>query len=202
MNTQANDFIRQADSSDAESLAKLINLAGEGIPNWLWTRACVEGQTPLEIGIERAKRKTGGFSYTNALVAESGGNPIGMVLSYAITQVPTENPDDLPAPIAPFVALEKLSANTWFINALAVFAEAQNQSVGSQLLAAAENLACSNGFDKMSIQVYAQNTGAVRLYARHGYKQVASDPVRLHPSPPYYTGDVLLLMKSLSGAAT
>ena len=69
MNTQVTHFIRQAESSDAESLAKLINLAGEGIPKWLWTRACVEGQTPLEIGIERAKRKTGGFSYANALVA-------------------------------------------------------------------------------------------------------------------------------------
>ncbi|MEL6413776.1 MAG: GNAT family N-acetyltransferase [Pseudomonadota bacterium] len=199
MSTQITDSIRQAKPSDAESLARLINLAGEGIPNWLWTRACAEGQTPLEIGIERAKRKTGGFSYMNALVAEAGANPIGMVLSYAITEAPTENPDDLPAPIAPFVALEKLSVNTWFINALSVFAEAQNQGVGSQLLAAAENLSRTHGFDKMSIQVYAQNTGAVRLYTRHGYKQFASDPVRLHPSPPYYTGDVLLLMKSLSG---
>ncbi|MEM1362084.1 MAG: GNAT family N-acetyltransferase [Pseudomonadota bacterium] len=201
MNTQNTHFIRQAEPSDAESLARLINLAGEGIPNWLWTRACIEGQTPLEIGIERAKRKTGGFSYTNALVAEAGGTPIGMVLSYAITEIPTENPDDLPAPIAPFVALEKLSANTWFINALAVFAEAQNRGVGSQLLAAAENLARVNGFDRVSIQVYAQNTGAVRLYERHGYMQVASDPVRLHPTPPYYTGDVLLLMKTLSAEA-
>ena len=121
-----------------------------------------------------------------------------MVLSYAITEAPTENPDDLPAPVAPFVALEKLSVNTWYINALAVFAEAQNSGVGSQLLAAAENLARTRGFDKLSIQVYAQNKGAVRLYARHGYTQVASDPVRLHPSPPYYTGEVLLLMKSLS----
>lgn len=198
MNKQITDFIRQAEPSDAESLAKLINLAGEGIPNWLWTRACVEGQTPLEIGIERAKRKTGGFSYANALVAKSGGNPIGMVLSYAITEAPTDNPDDLPAPIAPFVALEKLSVNTWFINALAVFAESQNQSVGSKLLSAAETLARTNGFDRMSIQVYSQNTGAVRLYERQGYLRAASEPVRLHPSPPYYTGEVLLLMKSLS----
>ncbi len=201
MNTRITNVIRHAESSDAESLAKLINLAGEGIPNWLWTRACVEGQTPLEIGIERAKRKTGGFSYTNALVAELRGTPIGMVLSYAITAAPTENPDDLPAPIAPFVALEKLSVNTWFINALAVFDEGQNQGVGSQLLLAAEHQAHANGFDKMSIQVYAQNIGAVRLYERHGFGRVASEPVRLHPSPPHYTGDVLLLMKSLSDDA-
>ena len=57
MNTQITKIIRQTEPWDAESLAKLINLAGEGIPNWLWTRACVEGQTPLEIGIERARRR-------------------------------------------------------------------------------------------------------------------------------------------------
>jgi len=199
MNVQTTLSIRQAERSDAEGLAKLINLAGEGIPNWLWTRACTEGQTPLEVGMERAKRETGGFSYTNALIAEQHGVPMGMVLSYAITEAPTENPDDLPAPIAPFVALEKLSVDTWFINALAVFAKGQNQGIGSKLLAAAENQARTNGFGKMSIQVYAQNTGAVRLYERLGYHRDASEPVRLHPTPPYYTGDVLLLMKSIEG---
>ena len=197
MNTQNTPLIRQANASDAECLAKLINLAGEGIPNWLWTRACTEGQTPLEIGTRRAKRKTGGFSYTNALVAEPHGNPIGMVLSYAITKAPSENPDDLPAPIAPFVALEKLSVNTWFINALAVFAEGQNQGVGSQLLEATEHQARAHGYEWLSIQVYEQNTGAVRLYQRHSYTLAAREPVRLHPCPPYYKGDVLLLKKRL-----
>lgn len=201
MNTHLRSSIRQATPSDAESLARLINLAGEGIPNWLWTRACAEGQTPLEVGMERAKRQTGGFSYTNALIASPHGSPLGMVLSYAITEAPTENPDDLPAPIAPFVALEKLSAGTWFINALAVFEDGQNQGIGSQLLAAAEDQARANGLRKMSIQVYAQNTGAVRLYERRGYTRVASDPVRLHPCPPHHTGDVLLLMKPLTDAA-
>ncbi|MEO1108103.1 MAG: GNAT family N-acetyltransferase [Pseudomonadota bacterium] len=197
MNIQNQTLIRQADVSDAEHLAKLINLAGEGIPNWLWTRSCIEGQTPLEVGIERAKRKTGGFSYTNALVADRVGQTLGMVLSYAIAEAPTDNPDDLPAPIAPFVALEKLSIDTWFINALAVFPEGRNQSIGTQLMAAAEDQAKRQGFSKMSIQVYAQNTGAVRLYDRLGCTLVAREPVRLHPCPPYYSGDVLLLMKNI-----
>ena len=198
MNIHTTSILRQATINDAEHLAKLINLAGEGIPNWLWTRACVEGQSPLEIGIERAKRTSGGFSYTNALVAEQDGRPLGMVLSYAINEAPTENPDDLPAPVAPFVALEKLSVDTWYINALAVFSEGQNRGLGSQLLLAAEDVARSNGFGEMSIQVYSQNTGAVRLYERLGYELAASEPVRLHPSPPYYTGDVLLLKKLLA----
>ena len=76
--------------------------------------------------MERAQRSSGGFSYTNALIAELDGETACMVLSYAITEAPTDNPDDLPAPIAPFVALEKLSVDTWFINALAVYGEKQN----------------------------------------------------------------------------
>ncbi len=198
MNIQDLPLIRRADPADAENLAKLINLAGEGIPNWLWTRACVEGQTPLEVGIERARRKTGGFSYKNALSAERNGQLKGMILSYAIDEAPSDKPDDLPVPIAPFVALEKLSVGTWFINALAVYYEAQGQGIGTRLLMAAEDLAGHEGLTEMSIQVYSQNTGAVRLYKRHGYKFAASEPVRQHPCPPYYTGDVLLLKKSLA----
>ncbi|WP_424968498.1 GNAT family N-acetyltransferase [Dinoroseobacter sp. S375] len=190
-------LIRPAVPDDAPALAQLIDIAGEGIPNWLWTRACTEGQTPLEIGTERAKRPAGGFSYTNALVADADGAPLGMVLSYPITEPPEEDPEDLPAPIAPFVALEKHSVGTWYINALAVFEAARGTGLGTRLLHAAEGLAKARGLPAMSIQVYGQNTGAVRLYERMGYSFVASEPVRLHPSPPYYTGDVLLLKKPL-----
>lgn len=197
MNTQSTVTIRQAEAADADSLARLIDLAGEGIPNWLWSRACENGQTPLEVGIERAKRASGGFSYTNALIAEAGGRPAGMVLSYAITEAPTDDPDDLPAPIAPFVVLEKLAVGTWYINALAVFDHARNNGIGAQLLGAAEQRARQSGFDRMSIQFYEQNTGAARLYQRSGYAVVARDPVRLHPCPPHHTGDVLLLVKDL-----
>ena len=147
--------------------------------------------------MNRARRTSGGFSYTNALIADQSGAPQGMVLSYAITEAPEDDPNDLPPPIAPFVALEKLSVGSWFINALAVFAAGRGQGTGTRLLAAAEDLARVNGFEEMSIQVYGQNTGAVRLYERLGYRGAASEPVRLHPSPPYYTGDVLLLKKPL-----
>ncbi len=198
MNIRSLPSIRQATAQDARSLAKLIDIAGEGIPNWLWSQQCSAGQTALDVGVERAQRPEGGFSYTNAMIAEQDGTPLGMVLSYPIDAAPEDDPDDLPAPIAPFVALEKLSVDTWYINALAVFAGQRGTGTGTRLLQAAEDLAVSNGSAAMSIQVYGQNTGAVRLYHRLGYEQVAMAPVREHPCQPYYTGDVLLLIKALN----
>jgi ribosomal protein S18 acetylase RimI-like enzyme len=197
MNAFTNSVIRQAVTDDARHLAQLIDLAGEGIPSWLWKKSCENGQRPIDVGIERAKRQSGAFSYKNALVTERAGQLLGMVLSYAITEAPTDDPDDLPAPIAPFVALEKFSVGSWFINALAVFSAGQGRGLGTELLHAAEGLARSNGYGEMSIQAYDQNTGAVRLYKRLGYELAASEPVRLHPCPPYHTGDVLLLKKRL-----
>lgn len=198
MNVHAHPKIRQATVQDAEPLAKLIDIAGEGIPNWLWSQQTEQDQTPLDIGIERAQRPSGGFSYKNALIADNNRTQLGMVLSYAISEAPNDNPDDLPTPIAPFVELEKLSVGTWYINALAVFPGHQNEGTGTLLLKAAEDLAITNGEKAMSIQVYGQNTGAVKLYQRLGYKVTASASVRLHPCQPYYTGDVLLLVKQLN----
>jgi hypothetical protein len=36
MNTQAYTNVRSATPENATDLAKLIDIAGEGIPNWLW----------------------------------------------------------------------------------------------------------------------------------------------------------------------
>ncbi|MEM7076922.1 MAG: GNAT family N-acetyltransferase [Pseudomonadota bacterium] len=197
MTLQDSSLIRAATKQDGLALAKLIDIAGEGIPSWVWGKLCGDGQAPLTIGTERARRETGGFSYTHALLAQQNGHPAGMVLSYPLLAGPQDDPDDLPAPIAPFVELEKHSVDTWFINALAVFASHRNAGIGQRLIAAAEGLARSNGYARMSIQVYEQNSGAVRLYERLGYKRANRASVRHHPCQPYYTGDVLLLIRQL-----
>lgn len=189
--------MRQASAEDAESLAKLIDIAGEGIPNWLWSQSSDAQTSALAIGTERARRTSGGFSFTNAIVATQNTKVAGMVLSYPITEAPEFNPGELPPPIEPFVELEKHSVGTWYINALAVFAEHRNKNLGSGLMHQAEQSAIASGYSAMSIQVYGQNAGAVKLYHRLGYRPVASAAVQHHPCQPYYTGNVLLLVKQL-----
>jgi len=198
MNIQIISKIRKAAPSDAADLAKLIDIAGEGIPSWLWRQNNSLSQNPLDIGEERARRTSGCFSFANAHVFEHSTSVLGMVLSYPIDEVAEANPDDLPDPVAPFIELEKHSVGTWYVNALAVFAGHRGCGLGTQLLSAAEGKATASGYSRMSIQVYAQNTGAVRLYEQRGYEVTARSKVRLHPCQPYYTGDVLLMLKTLT----
>lgn len=199
--TQTKQYkIRPAGVADAATLAKLIDIAGEGIPNLLWTSMAEPGQSALEVGQERACREVGGFSYRNALVAETDGLIVGMMLGYVVAQ-----PDDeeimglaeLPELFRPFVVLEHQSVGTFYINALAVFPGWRGYGIGNRLLTAAEHKARELGAASMSIQHFAQNQGAGKLYRRVGYLYSAKSPVLSHPCQPYYTGDVELLLKPL-----
>lgn len=149
--------------AEGEDLAKLIDIAGEGIPAWLWSRSASNDKSVLGVGIERARRESGGFSYRNARIACATEATRGMVLSYPIDTAPEDNPDDLPAAIAPFVTLEQLSVGTWYISALTVFPRYGSNGIGTTWLRAAEKQAQAAGYAQMSIQVYAQNSGAARL---------------------------------------
>jgi ribosomal protein S18 acetylase RimI-like enzyme len=196
--------VRAATLADAPLVAKLIDIAGEGIPQWLWCGMAGPDESALQIGAARAARETGGFSYRHAWVAEtpgpSGGEPAGMVLAYPL-ETPSEHDRnqvvDLPAPIRPFVELEHEAAGTFYVNALAVLPGRRGKGLGSLLMLAAETEARERGHAATSIQVYEQNEAALRLYQRLGYRPEASRPVLHHPCQPYYDGRIVLLVKAL-----
>ncbi|ESR23247.1 acetyltransferase, GNAT family protein [Lutibaculum baratangense AMV1] len=192
--------LRAAVREDARLLARLIDIAGEGIPSWLWSQGAAPGQSPLDYGTERACRETGGFSYRNATVAEFRGTPVGMMLGYVIPEPSDEERREvasLPAPIRPFVELEHRAVGTFYVNAVAVLPDRRGLGIGAKLLRAAEASARHAEAPETSIQVYSQNAGAVRLYERFGFRIVDRTPVILHPCPPHHDEDVLLMTKSV-----
>lgn len=193
-------IIRAAERQDARSLAKLIDIAGEGIPSWLWSQMAAEGQSALDTGEERAKRDAGGFSWKNALVAEHNAEIAAMMVGYRIAEPSEEDRAEvsgLPAPVRPFVELEHRSAGTFYVNALAALPGRRGLGLGTALLRAAEDAAKAQGIGTMSIQAFEQNTGAVKLYKRLGYKVTETRPVLSHPCQPYYDGRVVLMLKDI-----
>ena len=79
---------------------------------------------------------------------------------------------------------------TFYIEGLSVFPEFAQRGVGSVLLALAQALAIERNFTELSLLVFAENTAAVSLYQKHGYREVDRRPISPHPRA-IYSGDVL-----------
>ena len=73
--------IISATPQHAKDIAYLTNLAGEGLAAYLWSQNAVASQSPLAVGIEKAERPEGNFSYRNAWIMESQGQTAGMLLA-------------------------------------------------------------------------------------------------------------------------
>ncbi len=185
---------------DALELAQLIDMAGEGLPRWYWSMTGDSGADPLETGAASIRQETGSFSYRKALVAVLDERPIGLMLGYLVAVSPPQDQDAiaaLPPPLRPLAELMRLSIGTFYVSALALRPEQRGRGIGARLMEAAEARAAREAAARTSIQVYAQNLGAMRFYRRAGYQVVAARPIPQHPCHPYYEGEVLLLMKAV-----
>ena len=191
--------IRPARPSDAEALARLIDMAGEGIPSYFWTFSAEPGIGPFEVGRRRVERPGGGFSYRNAHVVEAGGAVAAMMLGYPQQTIHDKAAvRELPAFVQPLLELERLTLGTWYLNALATFPEVRGKGYGGLLLRLSGQLAADAGSDAVTLIVNSANTGACGLYDSHGFEEVERRPVELMPGRRQSDGDWVLLSRRLS----
>lgn len=172
------DNYRPATKDDALPMAELVNYAGEGLPVYLWNKAIEPGTTVWDVGQQRARRETGGFSYRNTIVREEDGRVVAALIGYPLPDSPEEiDWSELPAMFVPLQELEDMVPGTWYVNVLASYPEYRGRGFGGELLAIAEGLAAATGRSGMSIIVSDANDGARRLYERNGYREVATRPI-------------------------
>lgn len=189
--------LRPARRSDATALAALVDMAGEGMPVFMWSRMREPGQSVFEVGRARAQRESGGFSYRNATIAETDGEVAGGLVDYRLDDpYETGDLDALPEMVRPLVLLEAKAPGTWYVNVIATFPEFRRRGIGARLLAAAEERARASGADALSIIVASENRAAHRLYERTGYRFVSGAPAVVFPGCAH-GGDWLLLVKRL-----
>ena len=165
--------LRPATPDDALALAQLIELASEGMAGYIWRQMAEPGETACDVGVRRARRETGAFSYKNAIVTDLGAGPVAALLGYRQPAVPAPIGPDMLAMFVPFQELENLAPDTWYVNVLAVLHDHRGQGHGTRLLATAGAIAVDEGAPGLSIIVADTNLGARRLYQRDGYREVA-----------------------------
>jgi ribosomal protein S18 acetylase RimI-like enzyme len=189
--------LRRATRKDARALAELIEYAGDGIPGYLWSQSAKEGQPPIEVGTERVLREEANFSYRNAVVTEVDGRVAAMMLAYRLPEQSEVNLEELPDLLRPLEELEQKVPGTFYVNALAAYPEYRGLGLGTKLLEAAHALASEAGCEELSLEVFDQNEDAVRLYERHGYREIARLPAAPHPIYQY-EGHILLMTRSVA----
>lgn len=196
-NVRLDPPLRRATREDGRRIAELMDIAGHGLPAYVWSLSVEDGQEPIEVGTWRAAREDGDFSYRNAVVAEEDGEVVAMLLAYRLPEAGDGvSPDEVPEVLRPLVELELLAPGTFYVNGLATLPAHRGRGLGSRLLEAANALAPEAGCDELSIEVFEQNGGALGLYERHGYRIFARRRAVPHPSYPY-DGDVLLLTRKV-----
>jgi ribosomal protein S18 acetylase RimI-like enzyme len=169
---------RQATPEDAPAMAELVNMAGEGLPLYLWTGMAEPGEDPWEVGRRRARRGEGSFSWGNTVALEYDRQVVACLIGYRLPEAPEPiDYDAMPAIFVPLQELENLAPGTWYVNVLATYPERRGNGYGAKLLSLAEEIAADAGAAGLSIIVSDGNTGARRLYDRSGYREVASRPM-------------------------
>jgi len=192
--------IQNASKANAADLAYLINLAGEGIPKYLWSAMAEEGQDPMDIGEMRASREEGGFSYRNARVCVGKSRVKGMIISYKQPDTYSiQDIEDYPEILRPLVLLESKAPGSWYINALATFEQYRGMGIAQTLLREAQAKAISEGVSEMSLIVASENLRAKGLYEYLGYESKSSLPVVMY-SGCLHGGEWLLMTKNLKKA--
>jgi ribosomal protein S18 acetylase RimI-like enzyme len=167
------------------------------MPSYMWSRMAEPGQTPFEVGRARAAREEGGFSYRNAQVLEVGGEVAATLIDYKLADpYDTGDLSQLPEMVRPLVTLEAKAPGSWYVNVIATFPEFRGQGLGSRLLSLADERGRAQGARKASIIVASENQGAMRLYARTGYAEVARAPVVEFPGCAH-GGDWVLMTKPI-----
>jgi ribosomal protein S18 acetylase RimI-like enzyme len=192
---------RPARKADAAALAVLVDIAGEGMPAYIWSTLAAPGQSAIEVGRERARREEGGFSYKNAVVAEIDGEIAASLVGYRL-----DDPydlgvlDDMAAIVHPLVRLEAKAPGSWYVNVLATFPEFRRRGIGKRLLAIAEAKGRTEGARGLSVIVGSWNDAAARLYANAGYAALAGERAIPFPGCPHH-GDWVLMVRSLDGSS-
>jgi ribosomal protein S18 acetylase RimI-like enzyme len=189
---EAGVTFRAATKEDSRKIAELFRISSDGVVDYVWMTLAPEypGLEPVEIGAVRYASEEGNFSYTNCVLAELDGEVIGQLCTYPV-EASAEEPDEPVDPVLePYGRLE--IPGTLYISSLALFEEFRGMGLGTKMIAIARDQARERGHEALSLLVFEQNMGAVRLYEREGFREVDRAAVVPHPLINH-TGDVILM---------
>ena len=184
---------RPARKDECRTIAQLYSMASDGVADYIWTRMAASGEEIVDVGARRYAREDTVFSYRNCTVAAIEKRIAGMMVAFPVYEASELDPDIDPV-LIPYARLER--PNSYYICGMAVLPPYRNRGIGSSLFKLAQERAAQLVLPQLSLIVFESNEGAVRLYRRIGFYEIARQPIVPHPLIRH-TGDALLFVKDI-----
>jgi ribosomal protein S18 acetylase RimI-like enzyme len=184
---------RKASEADVAHLIRIRKMAEGGFAEALFEELDQSVEEIIETELSNPNLTA---HYQNYWVALSHDAIVGGLHNFPWNDFRSDShnplvPEDRYLIMEPFDELE--APDTYFIQALSVFPEFTRQGIGSVLLELARELAIERNFTELGLMVFAENTNAVSLYKKYGYREVDRRTVDPH-SRTIYSGNVLLMI--------
>ena len=186
---------RPAEKADCTKIAELINLASDGIVEYLF-HDLVSEMTPVQMIAYNLAEDHYPHSYKSAIVAADGKNVVGMALSYPSSyhKITDEMRGFFPAD-----RLEHLRdfysssvSKSWFLDALAVDENCRKHGIGRRLVDLTKERAKDNEYAILSLIAFADNSPALGLYKRVGFRVAKKVDLAGNAFIPHQDGCLLL----------
>lgn len=184
--------LRPATKDDCRRIAALYRIASDGVADYIWQQLAEPGQNLLDVGQKRYEREDSVFSFRNATIVAQNDEVIGMLVAFPMVVDPDYVEED--PVLRPYSVLEE--PDSYYICAMAVAESHRGGGIGRYLLELAEEQARERGLAKLSLIVFEENSGAKRLYDRHGFVEKRRETVVPHPLI-HHSGDALLMVREI-----
>ena len=182
--------LRAASPDDASDIARLIDIAGDGLPCAIWSDLARPNQTAIEAGASLIRKDTTAFTWRRARVAESEGEIAGLLISHDTGLEPEQITETTHPALRPLIKLENTVPKTRCISILATFPEYRRGGVARALMQDAET---RPGEEGMSLVTAAENFAGRKFYTSLGYREAGEAPMVLGTHGP--VGKTWLLMR-------
>ena len=189
---------RMADVTECEHLAEMINLASGNVVDYLFYDL-VPDMTPAQVIAGNLARVGPAHSHRNIHVAVCQNRVVGMALAFAAdhhyisSDMRSFFPADRLAHMEDFY--EARVEGSLLLDALYVAEDFRNRGIGNRLVEQVKTRASIEGYESVSLIVFADNETAMSVYRQQGFEEVR--PVRLDPHEliPHEGGCILMNCK-------
>ncbi|MDJ0747685.1 MAG: GNAT family N-acetyltransferase [Xenococcaceae cyanobacterium MO_167.B27] len=172
---------RLGKKEDSKQIAEMIDIASDGIVSYLF-QDLVSGMSPVEVLAHNLENDNYPHTYSSTLVACDGDEKVGMALSYPSSEhkITDETRSFFPAD-----RLEHLSGfyssrieNSWFLDTLCVIESHRRRGIGEKLISLTKENALENGYNTLSLIVFADNALAISVYQHTGFEVIQKVELR------------------------